>query len=132
MNLFYYMTSIIQRKYTHSGNRTNLISRIWMKLNVKREFCFLCSHIYNLKNILNIPEKIVTWQRTVSSGVDALCILLTLKAISFSVNIPTRFLHLGEIKQNYTLLIMTYLTIYTLDTIIICNHGPNTFYYKQS
>ena len=42
----------------------------------KREFRFLRSHIYDLKNVLNIPEKIVTCQRTASSGVDALCILL--------------------------------------------------------
>ena len=26
----------------------------------KREFCFLRSHIYNLKKVLNIPKKIVT------------------------------------------------------------------------
>ena len=42
----------------------------------KREFPFLRSHIYDSKNFLNVPEKIVTCQRTVSSGVDALCILL--------------------------------------------------------
>ena len=42
----------------------------------KREFRFLRSHIYDLKNVLNIPEKIVTTQLLVSSGVDALCILL--------------------------------------------------------
>ena len=42
----------------------------------KREFRFLRSHIYDLKSVLNIPEKIVTCQRTVSSGVDVLCILL--------------------------------------------------------
>ena len=40
------------------------------------EFRFFRSHIYDLKNVLNIPEKIVSCQRTVSSGVDALCILL--------------------------------------------------------
>ena len=42
----------------------------------KREFRFLRSRIYDLKHVLNIPEKIVTCQRTVISGVDALCILL--------------------------------------------------------
>ena len=42
----------------------------------KREFHFLRSHIYDLKNVLNIAEKIVTCHRTVRSGVDALCILL--------------------------------------------------------
>ena len=40
------------------------------------EFRFFRSHIYDLKNVLNIPEKIVSCQRTVSSGVDALRILL--------------------------------------------------------
>ena len=49
----------------------------------KREFRFLRSHIYDLKNVLNIPEKIVTCQRTVSSGVDALCILLKRLAFPF-------------------------------------------------
>ena len=34
-----------------------------------------------MENVLNIPKKIVTCQRTVSSGVDALCILL--KRIAF-------------------------------------------------
>ena len=42
----------------------------------KKELRFLHSHICDLKNVLNIPEKIVICQRTVSSGVDALCILL--------------------------------------------------------
>ena len=46
------------------------------EVQCKREFRFLRSHIYHLRNVLNIPEKIVTCQRTVSSGVDALCILL--------------------------------------------------------
>ena len=42
----------------------------------KIEFRFLLSHIYDFKNVLNIPGKISTCQRTVNSGVDALCILL--------------------------------------------------------
>ena len=46
------------------------------KAHCKREFRFLRSQIYDLKNVLNIPEKIVTCQRAVSSGVDGLCVLL--------------------------------------------------------
>ena len=46
------------------------------KAQCKREFLFLRSHTYDLKKKKNIPEKIVTCQRTVSSRVDALCILL--------------------------------------------------------
>ena len=42
----------------------------------KREFCVLRSHIVDLQNVLNIPQKTVTCQRIVSSGVDALCVLL--------------------------------------------------------
>ena len=42
----------------------------------KREFRVLRSHIDDLKNVLNIPQKIVTCQRIVSSGVDVLCVLL--------------------------------------------------------
>ena len=42
----------------------------------KREFCVLRSHIDDLKNVLNIPQKTLTCQRIVSSGVDALCVLL--------------------------------------------------------
>ena len=48
----------------------------------KREFRFLRSHTYVLRNVLNIPEKIVTCQGPVSSGVDALSILL--KQLAFS------------------------------------------------
>ena len=46
------------------------------KAQCKLEFRFLHSHIYDLKNVLNIPEKIVICQRTLSSGVNALCIVL--------------------------------------------------------
>ena len=40
----------------------------------KGEFSFLRSHIYDLENVLNIPEKIVTCQRNVSSRIDTLYI----------------------------------------------------------
>ena len=66
MNLFCCTNSIIQRKYTYSGNMTNLTSRVWMKLSAKENF-ISCILIYTIWT--------VTCQRTVSSGVDALCIL---------------------------------------------------------
>ena len=75
MNLLCCTNSIIQKKYIHSGNMTNLTSRIWIKLSVKENF-FSYVLIHTIWKKINIPVKIVTCQRTVSSRVDALCILL--------------------------------------------------------
>ena len=81
----------------------------------KREFCFLHSHIYNLKNVLNIPEKIVTCQRKVSSGVDALCILL--KRLAFPCRYTNMVLTFG---RNETKLCLIYNHI--LDYICTQHH----------
>ena len=74
----------------------------------KRQFRFLHSHIYDLKSVLNIPEKIVTCQRTGSSGVDALCILF--KRLTFPCQ--------------YTDIVPTYGSGY--------NHETNIFYNQQT
>ena len=81
MNLFCRTNSIIQRKYTHSGKVTNLTSRIWMKLSVKENFVSYIL-IYTIWKTFVREQKTVTCQRTVSSGVDVLCILL--KQLAFT------------------------------------------------
>ena len=42
----------------------------------KRDFRFLKPHNHELKDLLNIPEKIITCQRTTCSGIEGICILL--------------------------------------------------------
>ena len=86
----------------------------------KRQLRFLLSHMYDFKKVLNIPGKIVTFQRIVSSGFDALCVLL--KRLAF----PCRY---TDMVHSW---LLTCSIISTLNTIIVCNHGTNIFYNQQS
>ena len=45
----------------------------------------------------------------------------------FHVDIPTWFLHLGEMKQNCALFIITCSITSTPNTIIVCSHETNIF-----
>ena len=42
----------------------------------RRDFSFLRQHIYKLRDALNISDKVRTFQRTVATSIDALCMLL--------------------------------------------------------
>ena len=47
-----------------------------MKLNVEEIFVFQDNTYIKLKDASNIPDKVVTSQRTVATGIEAPCILL--------------------------------------------------------
>ena len=42
----------------------------------RRDFSFLKQHIYKLRDALNIPSQVGTFQRTVATSINTLCILL--------------------------------------------------------
>ena len=46
------------------------------KTQYRKHFHLSGEHIYELKGALNTPDKVVISQRTVATGIGALCILL--------------------------------------------------------
>ena len=59
----------------------------WDDVQCQSELRFKKGDIYRLKDVLQIPEKVVCSQRTakICSGIEATCILLKKKCISLSL-----------------------------------------------